>query len=154
MRLVGLAVVFTLSLFVAPLAAAAQQAGKMPRIGILTLASSASTPILQAFRDGLRELGYVESQNIALEFRFASGKPDTLASLAAELVRQDTDVILADGGQAALAAKRATQKIPIVMGAVGDPVKVGLVTSLARPGTNGLGGDQILPVDWTNLAVS
>jgi ABC-type uncharacterized transport system substrate-binding protein len=65
-------------------------------------------------------------QNIALEFRFAYGKPDALASLAAELVRQDTDVIVADGGQAALAANRATQKIPIVMGAVGDPVKLGL----------------------------
>jgi putative ABC transport system substrate-binding protein len=124
------------ALFAAPLAAEAQPAGKVPRIGILTLASSASTPILQAFRVGLRELGYVESQNIALEFRFAHGKPETLASLAAELVRQDMDVIVADGGQAALAAKSATQRIPIVMGAVADPVKVGLVTSLARPGTN------------------
>jgi hypothetical protein len=75
-------------LLAAPLAAEAQQAGKVPRIGILTLASSASTPILQAFRVGLRELGYVESQNIALEFRFAHGKPETLASLAAELVRR------------------------------------------------------------------
>jgi putative tryptophan/tyrosine transport system substrate-binding protein len=120
----------------APLAAEAQPARKVPRIGILTLASSASTPILQAFRDGLRELGYVESQNMALEFRFAHGRPDTLVSLAAELVRQDMDVIVADGGQAALAAKSVTQRIPIVMGAVGDPVKVGLVTSLARPGTN------------------
>jgi putative ABC transport system substrate-binding protein len=124
------------SLLAAPLAAQAQPAGKVPRIGILTLASSASTPILQAFRVGLRELGYVENQNIALEFRFAHGKPETLASLAAEFVRQDMDVIVADGGQAALAAKGATQRIPIVMGAVGDPVKVGLVTSLARPGTN------------------
>jgi putative tryptophan/tyrosine transport system substrate-binding protein len=124
------------ALLAVPLVAEAQPAGKVPRIGILTLASSASTPILRAFRVGLRDLGYVESQNIALEFRFAHGKPETLASLAAELVRQDMDVIVADGGQAALAAKSATQRIPIVMGAVGDPVKVGLVTSLARPGTN------------------
>jgi putative ABC transport system substrate-binding protein len=133
------------SLLAAPLAAEAQPAGKVPRIGILTLASSASTPILQAFRAGLRELGYVESQNIALEFRFAHGQPDTLASLAAELVRQDMDVIVADGGQAALAAKSATQRIPIVMGAVGDPVKVGLVTSLARPGTNVTGLTLLSP---------
>jgi putative tryptophan/tyrosine transport system substrate-binding protein len=126
----------TLGFLAAPRAAEAQQAGKVPRIGILTLASSASTPILQAFQVGLRELGYVESQSIALEFRFAHGKPDSLASLAAELVRKDVDVIVADGGQAALAAKSATQRIPIVMGAVGDPVKVGLVKSLARPATN------------------
>jgi putative tryptophan/tyrosine transport system substrate-binding protein len=135
MRRIGLAVVLAV-IFLAPLAVGAQQGGKVPRVGILTLASSASTPILQAFRDGLRELGYVESQNIALEFRFAHGRPETLASLAAELVRQGMDVIVADGGQAALAAKSVTQRIPIVMGAVGDPVKVGLVTSLARPGTN------------------
>ena len=113
MRLVGLAVVFTLSLFVAPLAAAAQQAGKMPRIGILTLASSASTPILQAFRDGLRELGYVESQNIALEFRFASGKPDTLASLAAELVWQDTDVIPRMGAKPPWQPREPRRKSPL-----------------------------------------
>jgi putative ABC transport system substrate-binding protein len=120
----------------APLSAETQQTRKMPRIGILTLASSASTPILEAFRGALREIGYVESQNIVLEFRFAHGRPDTLASLAAELVRQDLDIIVADGGQAALAAKRATHRIPIVMGAVGDPIKVGLVASLARPGAN------------------
>jgi ABC-type uncharacterized transport system substrate-binding protein len=89
---------------------------------------------------------------VRLEFRFAHGKPDTLASLAAELVRQDTDVIVADGGQAALAAKSATQKIPIVMGAVGDPVKVGLVTSLARPGTN-VTGLTLLSVELSSKRV-
>jgi putative ABC transport system substrate-binding protein len=135
----------------APLVSEAQQFGKVPRIGILTLASSDSTPILQALRDGLRELGYVESQTVALEFRFAYGRPDTLVSLAAELVRQNVDVIVADGGQAALAAKSVTQRIPIVMGAVGDPVKVGLVTSLARPGTN-VTGLTLLSVDPGNPA--
>ena len=137
--------VATGGLLAAPLAAGAQQAGKLPRIGILTLASSASAPTLQAFRVGLRELGYMERQDIVLEFRLAHGKPDTLASLAAELVRQEVDVIVADGGQAVLAASRATQRIPIVMGAVGDPVKLGFVRSLARPGTNVTGLTLLSP---------
>jgi hypothetical protein len=84
-----------------------------------------------------RKIGDDQEPGIAGQLnRFAHGKPDTLASLAAELVRQDPDVIVADRGQAALAAKSATQRIPIVMGAVGDPVKICVVASLARPGTN------------------
>jgi len=78
----------------------------------------------------------VEGRNIALEYRFAQGRPDGLSALAAELVRMKVDVIVIEGGQAALAAKHATQTIPIVMAVIDDPVKAGLVASLARPGGN------------------
>jgi putative ABC transport system substrate-binding protein len=113
----------------------AQQAGKVPRLG--WLASASPTPVLnEAFRQGLRELGYVEGKNIVIEHRRAE-KTEQLPSLAAELVRLKVDVIFASGGsQSALAAKSATSTIPIVMSNVDDPVAFGLVTSLARPGGN------------------
>jgi len=125
----------TLALLAAPLAAEAQTV-ELPRIGILTLAVASSTPVFEGFRQGLRDLGWVEGRNIALEYRFAQGRPDGLPSLAAELVRMKVDVIVIEGGQAALAAKHATQTIPIVMAVIDDPVKAGLVASLARPGGN------------------
>jgi ABC-type uncharacterized transport system substrate-binding protein len=124
-----------LGIFVAPLAADAQQPAMVPRIGILTLAASLP-PTFEAFRQGLRELGHVEGQNIALEYRFAQGRADRLPALAAELVRMKVDVIVIQSAQAALAAKQATQTIPIVMTVGGDPVAAGLVASLARPGGN------------------
>jgi len=123
------------ALLAAPLGAGAQTA-KLPRIGILTLAVASSTPVFEGFRQGLRDLGWVEGRNIALEYRFAQGRPDGLPALAAELVRLKVDVIVIEGGQAALAAKHATQTIPIVMAVIDDPVKAGLVASLARPGGN------------------
>ena len=116
----------------------AQQAKKNALIGILHPGVSAvSAPQLDGFRQGLRELGYGEGKNIAIEYRFAEGKLDRLPDLAAELVRLKVDVIVAAGGTPAiLAAKNATSAIPIVFPAVSDPVALGIVASLARPGGN------------------
>ena len=125
-------------LLTAPLAAEAQQAGKVPRIGFLSLTSpSDRPPLLDAFRQGLRELGWVEGQNIVIDYRYAEGRVDRLPDLAAELVRLKVDLIVASAGtQAATAAKNATETIPIVMIYVRDPVGTGLIASLARPGGN------------------
>src|SRR5499426_2940587 len=138
MRLIGLAVVLTFSLLAAPLAADAQQAGKVPRIGLLSLTSrSDRPPLLDAFRQSLRELGWVEGQNIVIDYRYAEDRVDRLPNLAAELVRLKVDLIVASAGtQAATAAKNATETIPIVMIYVRDPVGTGLIASLARPGGN------------------
>ena len=125
-------------LLTAPLAAEAQQAGRVPRIGFLSLTSpSDRPPLLDAFRQGLRELGWVEGQNIVIDYRYAEGRVDRLPDLAAELVRLKVDLIVASAGtQAATAAKNATETIPIVMIYVRDPVGTGLIASLARPGGN------------------
>jgi putative ABC transport system substrate-binding protein len=122
----------------APLAAQAQQAGKIPRIGVLYSGlSGTSVPVLEGFRQGLRELGYVEAKNIAIEYRFNEGNLARLPSLAAELVRLKVDVIVASGGTPTiLAAKNATSTIPIIFPTVGDPVTQGIVASFARPGGN------------------
>jgi putative ABC transport system substrate-binding protein len=100
---------------------------------------------MQAFQEGLRELGYVEGQNIAFEFRWAEGQYERLPGLAAELVRLDVNIIVAAGPNAIQAAKQATATIPIVMAAVGDPVTTGFVASLARPGGNITGISNMLP---------
>jgi ABC-type uncharacterized transport system substrate-binding protein len=119
-----------------PLAARAQQP-KVPRLGWLVTGSPTSHRFsLAAFRDGLRELGYVEGQNIAIEFRWAEGNVGRIPELAKDLVDQRVDVILAGGAVVAEAAKRATSHIPIIAAGVGDLVELGLVTSLARPGGN------------------
>jgi putative ABC transport system substrate-binding protein len=128
----GLAAVF--ALLAAPHAAPAQQSGKTARVGILFFVTS---PLLdEAFRQGLRELGYVEGQNIAIEYRSAEGKSERLPGLAAELVRLKVDVIVSASPPATEAAKRATSTVPIVFALSGDPVAAGLVASLARPGGN------------------
>ena len=123
----------------APLAAEGQPAASLPRIGFLST-TSLSDPFvarfLLAFRQGLRDLGYVEGQNIAIEFRWAEGQYDRLPGLAAELVRLKVNVIVAASPPAIQAAKQATETIPIVMGAVADPVATGFVASLPRPGGN------------------
>ena len=117
--------------------AQAQQAGKIPRIGFLGSASASGSAIrVEALRAGLRELGYVESQNISIEFRWAEGNYDRLPGLATELVRLNIDVLITHGVPGSFAAKHATTTIPIVMANVGDAVAVGLVASLARPGGN------------------
>jgi putative ABC transport system substrate-binding protein len=128
----------TMSLLAAPLAADAQQAGKVPRIGFLGVTSPSDRPShLDAFRQRLRELGWVEGQNIVIDYRYAEGRVDRLPDLAAELVRLKVDLIVASAGtQAATAAKNATETIPIVMIYVRDPVGTGLIASLARPGGN------------------
>jgi len=117
-----------------PFAARAQQAEKVPKIGYL--APSSASARAEVFRQGLRELGYVEGKNIVIEYRFAEGEFDRLPDLAAELARLEVDVIVSVATQASLAAKGATRTIPIVMANVSDPVGSGLVASLARPGAN------------------
>jgi putative tryptophan/tyrosine transport system substrate-binding protein len=114
----------------------AQQPKKIPKIGFLSAPSrSAQSGRYEAFRQGLRELGYVEGKNIVIEWRYAEGELERLPDLAAELVRLRVDVIVAGGTPAARAAKEATTTIPIVMSG-GDPVRAGIVASLARPGGN------------------
>jgi putative ABC transport system substrate-binding protein len=133
----------------APLRGFAQQpVAAMPRIGFLGVANPAAwAPRLDAFRAGLRDLGYVERKNIAIEFRFAEGEYDRLAALAAELVRLKVDVIVTHSVPGALAAKEATATIPIpvVMTNVGDAVERGIVASLARPGGNITGDTFFAP---------
>jgi putative ABC transport system substrate-binding protein len=126
------------ALLVAPLAAGAQQAAKVPRIGFLSAATSGvSSPVLDAFRQGLRELGWVEGQNIVVDYRLTEGRSDRLPDLAAKLVRLKVDIIVAEATQGVAAAKNATETIPIVMiSGSADPVGLGFIASLARPGGN------------------
>jgi putative ABC transport system substrate-binding protein len=119
-----------------PVAAEAQQAAKVARIGLLTLNVSTSPQLLESFLQGLRDFGYVEGRNVVIEYRDAEGKPERLSALAAELVALKVDVIFAPGTPHALAAKQATTTVPIVFPGATDPVTDGLVTSLARPGGN------------------
>ena len=125
------------TIVMAPLAAGAQQPGKVYRIGFLGVGSAAGyVNEVQAVRSGLRDLGYVEGKNIVIEYRWAEGKPDQLNDVAAELVGLKVDVIVTHALTGALAAKQATTTIPIVMADSADPVAAGLVASLARPGGN------------------
>lgn len=129
-----------------PLAARAQPAGKVWRIGYLDQGSAARDQVfLDAFRQGLRDLGWIERRNVTIEVRFAQGKTDQLPALAAELVQRRVDLIATWTTPAALAAKRATGTIPIVIGFVADPVGSGIVASLSHPGGNITG--------WTHLGV-
>jgi ABC-type uncharacterized transport system substrate-binding protein len=121
---------------VAPLAVEAQPMGKVYRIGVLTGGSLSSARLLAPLTGALRELGYVEGQNLVIEGRYAEGRAESLPNLASELVRLRVDVIVTFTTPATAAAKRATATIPIVMTDVGDPVASGLVASLARPGGN------------------
>ena len=121
----------------APLTAAAQQPGKVFRIGILSPAERSSTKIFDAFREGLRNLGYIDGQNIRIEYRLAAGDTSRLQAMAGELVRLPVDVIVTDTQKSALIAHEATRAIPIVGATLGaDPVAAGLVASLAHPGGN------------------
>ena len=148
MRRIGLAVVLNISLVLAPLAAEAQPAGKVYRIGCLMSPSSSSERArVEAFRQGLRDLGYAEGRNIVIEYRYADGKAERLPALAAELVRLKVDLILTAGDFGIRAAKGATTTIPIVVALAGDLVGPGYVANLARPGGNITGlttGPQLL----------
>jgi putative ABC transport system substrate-binding protein len=135
------AVLALFALGTTPLAGNAQQAGKIPRIGIID-----NTSMWDAFRQGLRELGYVEGRNIAFEYRDAEGVPDRLAQAATELARIPVNVIAVFGTPPARAAKQATATVPIVAISIGDPVRAGIVASLARPGGN-ITGNTILGPD-------
>jgi putative ABC transport system substrate-binding protein len=120
-----------------PLAVRAQQPGNVRRVGMLeTTSREGNAANLAAFHKGLRELGYVEGQNLVIEYRSADGRAERFPDLANELVRLKVDVIVTRGTPAALAAKKATQTIPVVMAANGDPLGSGLIASLARPGGN------------------
>jgi putative tryptophan/tyrosine transport system substrate-binding protein len=123
-------------LFALSLPALAQQPKKIQRIGLLTWAGPPAPSSPTPFNEGLRKLGYVEGQNIAIEPRYANGQMNRLPELAVDLVRQSPDVIVAQSYPAALAAKQATSTIPIVIMGAGDPVATGLVASFARPGGN------------------
>ena len=135
MRRIGLVVVVALSLLHVPLAAEAQQAAKIPRIGVFFPATPpAASRNNEAFTQGLRELGYVEGQNIAIEWRPSGGSAERLPDLAAELVRLKVDVIVATDNPAIAAAQRATSTIPIVMALAQDPIHPGLTPAArARP---------------------
>jgi putative ABC transport system substrate-binding protein len=125
--------------------AQAQQPKKVPRIGYLGATGPTNPARIEAFRQGLRELGYVEGKNIVIDWRHHEGKVDRLPALAAELVRLKVDIIVTAGAPAARVAKEATSTIPIVMTNVGDPVGSGFVASLARPGGNITGLSTLAP---------
>src|SRR5262252_239112 len=131
------------SLLAAPLAAEAQQAGKVARIGYLLGATREQTSdLVKAFEDGLRDLGYVPGRNVVMESRFADGKLERLPHLAQDLVGLKVDVIVTGSNPHVIAAKQATTMIPIVMVYVRDPVGAGLVASVSRPGGNVTGLSQ------------
>jgi putative ABC transport system substrate-binding protein len=119
-----------------PLAAGAQQAGKLPTIGFLGNSSSIESQRVAAFVQRLRELGWIDGRNLAIEYRWAEGRNERYAEAAAELLRLKVDIIVTVATPATLAAKQATTIIPIVFGAATDPIGTGLVQSLARPGGN------------------
>jgi putative ABC transport system substrate-binding protein len=144
MRRIGLVVLLALGLFLVPLAAEAQQAGKVYRVGLIATTSPVSEmtgsepvhPSIRAFVQGLRALGWVEGQNLILERRSAEGQFERFGDIVAELVRLKTDVIVAPGDRIPRVAVAITTTVPIVMATAEDPVGAGLVQSLARPGGN------------------
>src|SRR2546426_7446920 len=127
----------TLGALSAPLGARAQQAGKVYRIGYLSNGNPTTTaPFVDAFRQGLREFGWVEGQNVSIEYQWADGRLERLPALAADLLKAPLDVIVLGGGPAVRAAREATRTVPIVSAIMGDPVAFGFAASLARPGGN------------------
>src|SRR6266542_1030679 len=142
----ALSILFVVALLAVAVMTEAQQPTKIPRIGYLVANFPSTNPARnEAFRDGLRELGYVEGKSIVIEWRYAEGKPDRLPALAAELVRFKVDVIVTAGPASTRPAKEATSAIPIVMGFDNDPVGSGVVASLARPGGNVTGLSTLAP---------
>jgi putative ABC transport system substrate-binding protein len=139
--------VFSLGVLSAPLAAEAQQAEKVYRVGLLVLIpGEGATRQTKALKTRLRELGYIEGKNLVFDYRSAEGKPERLATLAAQLLQLGPDVIIAGGGTlTAQAAKQATRTVPVVMAGVGDAIASGLVATLARPGGNVTGLSALAP---------
>jgi len=140
-----LIVTLVLGILAALLPAAAQRPAIAPRVGVLAVSFSASSPMAETFRQAVRELGYAEGRNILIEWRYAGGRYDLLPGLAAELVGRKVDVIVTESTVATLAAKKTGATIPIVMALAADPVGSGLVRSLARPGGNITGLSMMLP---------
>ena len=141
-QIIGLALSTLLSVLSFPVEA--QPPKKVPRVGVLNSGSRSSDSInIDSFREGLRELGYAEGKNIALEYRYADGDLGRLSNLASELVQLKVDVIVAGGTQTTIAAKQVTSTIPVVVGGAGDLVAAGLVASLARPGGNITGSTRM-----------
>jgi len=134
-----------LALLATPLVAEAQQPSTAARIGFLALNLDPNAHLRETFVQGLRNLGYTEGRNLAIEYRDARGEPERLPTLAAELVALHVDVILAGGTAQALAAKQATRDVPIIFAQAADPVGSGLVASLARPGGNATGLSNLAP---------
>jgi putative ABC transport system substrate-binding protein len=135
-----------LAILAAPLAAAAQQAGKVYRIAFLGASSPAlESELVAAFRQGLRDLGYIEGRNIVIEYRWAEGRYDRYAAFVAEAVGLKVDVVVTEGTPAAIAAREGTSTTPIVMAVIGDPVAAGVVSSVARPGGNVTGSTSMSP---------
>jgi putative ABC transport system substrate-binding protein len=133
-------------IFAAPLAAEPQQAGKVWRIAYLGNSSAAlESELVAAFRQGLRDLGYVEGRNIVIEYRWAEGQYDRFPGFIAEAIQSKVDIIVTAGTPAILAAKEGTRTIPIVMAVIGDPIAAGVVPSLARPGGNITGSTSMTP---------
>ena len=146
MRRRDFTVLFVIGATMWPMQIRAQQLRKIPRIGVLLPGAPAMWSLRsKALLDGLRELGYVEGRTIAIEWKWGDDQFDTLSGLAADLVRSNVDVIVTGGTSATKALKTATQKIPIVMAIVGDPVAAGLVDSLAHPGGNATGFSIVAP---------
>src|SRR5262245_10781842 len=149
MPLIGLTVVLALSLAFAPVIAAAQQSGKVYRIGFLGARSgSDGSRFLEAFRQGLIERGWVEGKNITIDYRFAEGKGERLPDLAAELLREKVEVVVVEGRDTARAVQQMSNTIPIVMAEATAPVEYGLIKSLARPGGN-ITGSAFVPFGLT-----
>jgi len=147
--MIGLVLAFSITLLlgglVSPVAAEAQQTAKTARIGYLVGSVAGAPNLPEAFRQGLRELGYLEGHNVVIEYGDAEGKLERLPALTADLVARKVDVILATTTPQAVAAKQATKTLPIVFAAADDPVGSGLVTSLARPGGNVTGLSLLAP---------
>src|SRR5215467_2472609 len=146
LRKTALASILLAGALLAAVAVEAQQTGKIFRIGYLDAGTASGSAVLvEAFRQELRKLGWIEGKNIIIEYRFAAQKSERRPELAAELVRLKVDLIVVDAGPSALAAKGATSTIPIVMTIVADPVGFDLVASLARPGGNVTGNASLSP---------
>ncbi len=129
-------VLFLTVLLLGPVTVEAQHTGKVPRIGVLGEQAPATGAYTYALRDGLRELGYIEGKNISIDWQWAHGKTERFPDLAAELVKRNVDVIVAPNNPAVAAALRATKTVPIIMAIVSDPVGLGFIANLARPGGN------------------
>ena len=141
-----LLILVALMLLAGAIIAAAQQPGKVARIGFLDNGTaSGSAVLLEPFRQELSKLGWIEGKNITIEYRFAEQKPERNPELAADLVRKRVDLIVVAGIQSAAAAKKATTTIPVVIASAGDPVRSGLIGSLARPGGNITGNSSLNP---------